>query len=667
MTEAGATAVKTGIWTDYSRGKILGSILTLPNRHATVLLALMATLVGIAGTRSWMLTRFFLYKAFPTEENTHEDEPTDQPAARTFPQHVILRNSETASGAALTLIEYACFGRKPTGAKSKQRLRDTLVTIAAILHAALFIACSILTSQIFLGRLVVSDITDTCGWWIVNGTGGDPTSPRALILSELRLNNTLETDNYVQNCYSSNSSSEILDCGKLVTAYLPFSVEHNVSCPFAPEVCYGENTGFALDSGKISVSQLGINSRSNDNLSIRRRSVCAPLRQGPFHQATWTSANLSLLEGEDDIIGQYWFYSENGEQRFHFARDSHLKAYYELSAYHIPDAGLTPSPPLELTDKLPDGAHGPSVILLTGTGVLFNKPYDDMVWSVHREVGVHPDAARFGIDTSQATVRYMMDRLINIIGCDERLQICSTATGRCSPWTGLYFLPDLTELTGVSADEDPEMDLELTAVATLISTFAPHTSIPESIAGRDGASALRASRYMSNGVHFYLEPEQWKTELKHWFSMALARFQLELFQSIEKPPQLDTTRLQNMWAGTAATWLCGRIKYHSAGHMSLSFFGIMTAVVVSVLLIVLSFFEVIFSKPIGKWWPGYRHWQGSENLALLRHREDSDKPAATPNGQTVSGVAIAAPPVAVEDSPEDVPARTPQNRPETPA
>jgi hypothetical protein len=35
------------------------------------------------------------------------------------------------------------------------------------------------------------------------------------------------------------------------------------------------------------------------------------------------------------------------------------------------DGGISPAPPLRLVDRLSDGAHGPSLILLSGREILF--------------------------------------------------------------------------------------------------------------------------------------------------------------------------------------------------------------------------------------------------------------------------------------------------------
>jgi hypothetical protein len=237
-----------------------------------------------------------------------------------------------------------------------------------------------------------------------------------------------------------------------------------------------------------------------------------------------------------------------------------------------------------------------------------------------------------------------MDRLLNMIACDERVQICSQSTKLCLAWSGLYPVPDLPSLVG-GAGDDPKLQSELTAASAFLVMYLPTTSVPESIADRDGATALRAARYMQQSAHFYLEPEQWKTELKSWFSLALARLQLGIFHSVERPSYtVNATLMKNTWEGTPLMRLCGRIKYRSNGHMSLSFFGFMTVVVVSVLLIGLSFFEMFLDRPLRKWSPDrMSHWDRAENLALLRDREEKTESEAVSEEPVESDRLMASP------------------------
>jgi hypothetical protein len=70
--------------------------------------------------------------------------------------------------------------------------------------------------------------------------------------------------------------------------------------------------------------------------------------------------------------------------------------------------------------------------------------------------------------------------------------------------------------------------------------------------------------------------------------------------------------------------LCGRIKYQSPAHTSLSFFGVMFVLSVALLLIVLSFFELFLAGLLRRWLSGrIAQWDEAENLALLADRQET--------------------------------------------
>ncbi|KAM6536143.1 hypothetical protein FALCPG4_005660 [Fusarium falciforme] len=568
--------------------------------------------------------------AFMHKSNGQADFGDQGTRPKVLPQQVILRNSETPTGAAFGLLSYTFPWGKLAVAKNQQQLKGTLVSAIALGHAVTFIALSILTSQIVLGRIVVSSASSGCGQWAVERTD----NASVLTILELGLNATLDADNYVQNCYFGSTKSAIFDCERLISQSIPFSVS-NASCPFSSDVCRTDFS-LAIDTGNVSLAQLGINTKLADQLYFRRRSICAPIREDLFHVETYTSANLSWLVGEEKL-SFYRFYTgpESMRNSDHIVRHDNHSAGYELTAYHYPlnsyERANYLASPLYMSDQLSDGNHGPSIVLLSGGGITFDKPYDDPLWSVHAEVEIHNTTFR-GIDLSNVPTMYRMDRVLNIIGCDERLQICAKTTDRCMPWSGLYL--DGLNLTAIgdNAAHGNDTAWDLATPLALLADAITGTSIPGSIAGRDSSSALRASRYMRGGQHFYLEPEQWKTEVTYWFALALARLQLGIYNTIERPVGVDLNRTVNRWADTPMMSLCGRVKYRSANHTSLSFVGVVVVVVVSITIIILSFFEVVIDLMPSRWLKNrVLQWGSSDNLALLEAKENLE-PESTSEG-----------------------------------
>ncbi|KAF4982640.1 hypothetical protein FDECE_17464 [Fusarium decemcellulare] len=631
-----SSPVTVGVWTDYSRNGILAKVLTLSNRDATVLVAFLATLVSIVGVRSWRITRFILFMAFTPKPAPQVDPEEETTRSQILAQHVIVRNAETANGAVFSLLGLSF-------SKSPHRLKAFFLGLMALVHGVVFIALSILTSQIVLGRTVVSRPTSNCGQWTTSSSYNS--TDQWLASMELHLNSTEDADNYVQNCYFEARTSGIFQCERLASQSIPFSVSHNASCPFESDVCRNASS-FAMDTGNISLAQLGINTKLADQLYFRRRSVCSVVREELFYVETVTSksANFSYLrDGEKLTI--YYFDMGLGDEADPIKLVSNYDqgTSYELNAYHVPINDSLKSDtwrsPLSFSDELYRGFHGPSIILLSGQGIRFNQQYDDPLWSVHREIE-YPNLTVLGADLSERPTEYKMDRALNVIGCDERFQICYKSINKCLPWSGLYPDFDPTEFDETALD-DLGTTKDFIIPLTMLIHHIPQTSIPESISNRDGSSALRASRSLQAGIQLSLGEEQWKTELNYWFGMAMARLQLDVYKTIDKPAGLDLNRTENMWDvnnGTYKHELCGRIRFNSSDHTSLSFLGVMVIVVVSAFLILLSFFEDAMGLVPSRWCgSGLSRWEASENIALLKAKESLEKESTGDGGDQMPG------------------------------
>ena len=594
---AGSAAVHTGFWTDHGRGRVYGATLTIADGYATVLLAFLAVLVTFAGTRSWKFWRFFLHCAL---HNTKSD-LWGAPLHR-IRHLVLLRNSETA-GSTLWMLVFP----PESKSKPKSKKRDWKVTIPlgvfAVAHLLVFIAAGILTSRIFTGRTVVSKVTDTCGQWM-----GDPVTvadeASYLLQHELQLNQTLDAENYVRNCYDLGTSRQILNCGKFVTRSLPHLTDNGARCPFKNGTCLTGKQSIIMDSGAITLAQIGINSKFAGQLTVRRRSTCAVLDPKLFE----VSASLLGLDNGKPS-SSYGFEKIDGTLSAHTFFHTNLSVDYDLRAFTLSafnTEDLVPEVRLEAIN------HTVSVVLLGGGGIMFPETHDDPFFAVHREIEFNDPEGKL----DPGFRRFELDRPVNIIGCDEQAQLCSSISGQCGPWRSLFTVDEtIPAVLGGTDLEDNEVQ-DITASATLLQLILPTTSIPMSIQLRQASSALQAGRYLLQATQFYLHPNQWAVELNYWFSMCLARLQLELFNTIERPPSLDMTRAHNVWAGTPLMKLCGTVKFNSPDHMSLSALGLGLILALAVLLIALSFTDMVVVWALRKK-RVLNSWEETEIFSLL--------------------------------------------------
>jgi hypothetical protein len=278
VNSSGTNVVYTGFWRDWDRGKVLGATLTLKNENAAILVAALAVLVTLAGNRSWHICRLLWHSLLRSRE-THKAIVKDHRRR----QQVLLRNSETASGATVGLFqEWFAFGI--TKVLRECSPKDITLGMFVIGHAVLFIALGVLVSKIILGNTVVSKAVDTCGVWVPTiAADGNFTTESNLITEELWLNQTLNSESYVRSCYSNGGSQGILDCNRFATQSLPYRLYSDEACPFNSSVCLPDDTSaFRMVTDNITLSQLGMNGKYSNEIAIQRQSTCAVLNASLF-------------------------------------------------------------------------------------------------------------------------------------------------------------------------------------------------------------------------------------------------------------------------------------------------------------------------------------------------------------------------------------------------
>jgi hypothetical protein len=83
--------------------------------------------------------------------------------------------------------------------------------------------------------------------------------------------------NYVQQCYSANSSG-LIDCKSFVKERIPSYINNTAPCPFANELCRSNSSNLILDTGYLnSHYDFGINAPPDQRILLRRVLQCAPL------------------------------------------------------------------------------------------------------------------------------------------------------------------------------------------------------------------------------------------------------------------------------------------------------------------------------------------------------------------------------------------------------
>ena len=121
--------VYTGVWTDWTQGRIQGSTLTLTRQSGALLIAFLAIFVGAAGRGYWKIVRYLLHLALAKE--TSVDGVYHQ-------RQAVLRNTGLAMDAGLDLLYMRLAWRNRTN-KADKKL--TSIAALAFLSAGCFHNC----------------------------------------------------------------------------------------------------------------------------------------------------------------------------------------------------------------------------------------------------------------------------------------------------------------------------------------------------------------------------------------------------------------------------------------------------------------------------------------------------------------------------------------------
>ncbi|KAI3319692.1 hypothetical protein HD806DRAFT_547935 [Xylariaceae sp. AK1471] len=268
--------VYRGIWTNWSRGQILGLTLTLRCEEANLLIAFTAFFVAIVSSRFWRIICFAFHRQYATA--TQQDVVYHQ-------RQAILRNSTTPEGGIQQLLQLIWVNRH----RSERSGPIFIIIIAAVCIAA-FATAGGLSSQIStaVGTEVLIQSLN-CGYidkakiLDIDPDGLYSYKQEYYILDlPIRAKNTDSAVNYAQQCYSNNTAG-ILDCGRFVTKKLSSLMDTKAACPFQDEICRSNSTNLRIDSGYIdSHKDLGVNSPIEARILVRNVLHCAPITTTGF-------------------------------------------------------------------------------------------------------------------------------------------------------------------------------------------------------------------------------------------------------------------------------------------------------------------------------------------------------------------------------------------------
>jgi hypothetical protein len=348
--------IYVGVWTNWSRGAVMGATLTLSQTDSTLLIAFVAffvawgkdhpcsifpssdpnacayqlTMVISVGTRVWRILCLILHFTYSSRE------PKD---GLHHQRQIMLRNSANPESSLLTLAYIIWAWRRRA---SKPYLRLIVVTLLAVLCTVGFAAASGFSSQISagIGNEVLLEggncaIRDRIA--LMTNKYPDRSDYFDPYLAKL----FASAANYARNCYSNASParSQALECGELVVPRLRITATRNARCPFDPKICKSQDANIILDTGVInSHEHLGVNAPTQDRFGYRQRLHCAVLKTEGYKSQYNQSTERSYTRY---YYGRRWSSSGRLNYTNQVSNDAELDFKVLGTRGSKPDYGLT--------------------------------------------------------------------------------------------------------------------------------------------------------------------------------------------------------------------------------------------------------------------------------------------------------------------------------------
>ncbi|KAI8631817.1 hypothetical protein F5Y19DRAFT_376735 [Xylariaceae sp. FL1651] len=629
INSASPYPVYVGVWVNWSRGFVLGSTLTLGRREAEFLIAFTAFFIAYVASRFWRVTCFIFHRYFSTPN------PRD---AIYHQQQAILRNSSSPEDG-IRLLAYLLW----RGFRSKNPFRPLPALTAATICVIFFTVAGGFSSTIStaVGNEVLIQ-SKNCGY-VNEGSGKTPEELFPLLSYGADKYNAAA--NYAQQCYS-NSTSELLDCGRFITQQISGTVDGNAACPFSSEICRNSKTNLRLDTGYVdSHSQFGLNSPPHQRILFRNVLHCAPLATEGFT----TQDNTSL----GDVTKYHYGSSRNsaGDTDYVYLAKS-LKSQYEIDyTWRNMNLQLTPTKvivknrapflagsnfiPIEAIARPDADVH---LFFLSGNGVYFQEPTTDD-WYRTQTTATNVSFFSFGIQNApNAQPLYVPLEPASPLGCTDQYQFCNTAypgTSGCGPLAsirdaiagaGPFFgssYADFAKLTTSGFESVSNKTESASRFLYFVGTLFSIDRSIGSIIGQLGPTGLSSQKSLLGGYQYGTLPwNQWHLDVNHWWGISLALTQSMFIDTAYGPSDPALLPLHINFTAPELKELCSNQKIQSTTYASFSVFGLLFTIVVGILIILVSYLlepvSAFLHRTGGYNQHAYLEWTTNSTLQLQR-------------------------------------------------
>ncbi|KAG6359856.1 hypothetical protein INS49_010909 [Diaporthe citri] len=574
-----------GIWTNWSRGPVMGATLTLSRADGNYLLAFTAFFISMVSARFWRILCFIAHNKFSTPE------PRD---AVHHQRQAILRNSASAPSGLWIILQLIWTWRRVA---DRLLARAMPVILTAVICAAAFTVAGGFSSQLSTGisKEVLLD-GSRCG--IINA--GDDAPGNAVLFHDS--NGLSNAANYAQQCYSVNIS-RAFDCTTFVQPTLPSIIDRNAPCPFDRGICRSNTSNIHLDTGHIDSSQfLGINAPRSERVLFRSTLTCAPLvTENYSDNITLPSGNFTRYYYGPQQIFKYqdFTYQAPGLNSQYPRISDHTKSRGKNLQVAVIQAKPLNGAIVDTSDFNPiselfrdDGDL--TIAFLVGNGVWYSEKTTDPWYR-----GTVPSETwRWLSPNSTDEVAYTPDEAASPLGCLQQFQICNVDENHCGPLKGFYdYQFHSASVFNISEEaiENDELFVENNPLGQRFQWFTGVMAYGGSIdifraLSQLGAYSLSSQSSMRQGYMGLLAENQWQLDVERWWSIGLASMQAGMVDVAVGPTE---AALQPYTIHPPSSYIqdsfCNSQKILTTRSTSFSLFGIYFTYVVGTIIVIVSY------------------------------------------------------------------------------
>ncbi|KAF1972970.1 hypothetical protein BU23DRAFT_147213 [Bimuria novae-zelandiae CBS 107.79] len=425
-----------GFWVNLDSDWGTRSTLTLPTQWGLILIAFLALFIRLSGSYLWSIILFVIHQSKASSANQDD----------TYHQiQLALRNTDTEASLAWKLFRVGAVHR---GSRINAFNRTFWLILLALTHAAGIGVFGGLSSRFIAGSDAVLAVKGKCGWM---QEVDDPVASRDSLgvfssLVVMARYGYRRSATYARSCYAQTSDNSSNACEIYTQPTLPYNISLDDPCPFPGKVCNG--SAMTLDSQSLrSDTDLGINTLPDSAITLRQTWSCVPIDGQKYATGWGTADELNMTESRD---GGWNGHADKNEKRicYMFGTDENRESdkqfcvtnsslIYGDNAYDIKSRtsfvnynGSYASLILPIADFNISDADVSFIGLVSR--ITYPDPSDDPWFNARTPSGYNS----YGIDAFKAT------HPRSFLTCTQRYQLCTADRSYCSPYTGLFGIPN---------------------------------------------------------------------------------------------------------------------------------------------------------------------------------------------------------------------------------